>query len=1060
MPTHNRGMKRVNLNRGDAVLIYAKRIFPLVLPAILILMLFSTTANATYFGKNSVQYTYFEWEYLTTEHFNIYYNQDGRKIADFTAEVAEQTYRELAQRFNYFPENPQPITIITYKSHNDFEQTNVAGGTHGESTGGFTEFLKNRVVVPYEGDYGKYRHVVHHELTHAFFLTMLFGEGFGAIVSGISQVRIPLWFIEGMAEYESQRGLDSETETVLRDAVINDILPEIRHLDMMGYLGVYKYGQSVLYYIAHHYGDEKIGEIVHHLRQLRDLDRTLKMSIGIGEEELSKNWRRFIKERYWPQVVEMDMPEAITQRMTNHEKEFCYVNNSPALSPNGAMIAFITDRSDYFDVYLMNSLDGKIIRRLVRGQRTGNFEELHWLRPGITWSPDGEKIAFCAKSGERDALYLIDVATGKMTRKITFEADALFSPSWSPNGDQIALIHVLNGQSDLAIVSLETGEHRHITHDLFDEADPEWTVNGKQILFTSNRDGAPLDYQDAPFDTPYERQFENFDIYKYDTENESLERLTNDDYNERTPMWIKDANSIVYVSDKSGTYNLYIRDLTDNSETGITNLVSGCFQPTISHQTGAMAFSSFSKSGYDIFMINDPLNPELHSEPKQLSEPEKIPLCCHEGQKTNSGIGDYSRYVFNTLKIKQEEPDSLEMLPDSLEIAQRTKDENGRYKSKDYSIQLSPDYVYLNAGYSPYYQMQGAGMVMFSDIIGNHQLYMSLDLNRSIEWSSIFLGYEYLAHRMNISTGFYQYANLYYGSEAYWLDRQMGVSLASGYPLSKFKRIDFGVTVWEVERKVFEDYLFDPSAAGSRRTSVLPHLGFIHDTAVWHNSVEPGNGSRWRVDAEWSPNIYSEDSERGLDFHTLSFDWRNYLNYKKDYSLATRISGAVSQGREPQRFYLGGMNNWFNYRIDEGDDVKVDDVEDIYLSKFVTPLRGVGFYNQIGTRYLLSNVEFRFPFIRHLMFGWPLPAYFYNIRGALFWDMGAAWKLRREYDPDEAVDQPADIDDLWKQHWTNGYGFGVRLDLGIFPIKWDVAWSKDPSSDMKPRYYFSINAGF
>ena len=79
--------------------------------------------------------------------------------------------------------------------------------------------------------------------------------------------------------------------------------------------------------------------------------------------------------------------------------------------------------------------------------------------------------------------------------------------------------------------------------------------------------------------------------------------------------------------------------------------------------------------------------------------------------------------------------------------------------------------------------------------------------------------------------------------------------------------------------------------------------------------------------------------------------------------------------------------------------------------------------------------------------GWPLPAYFYNVRGATFFDIGTAW--------DKSKDQ--EINHL---DWTYGYGFGIRLDLGIFPIEWDVAWSPDPTSDLRPRYYFSINAGF
>ncbi|NQU05044.1 MAG: BamA/TamA family outer membrane protein [Calditrichaeota bacterium] len=140
--------------------------------------------------------------------------------------------------------------------------------------------------------------------------------------------------------------------------------------------------------------------------------------------------------------------------------------------------------------------------------------------------------------------------------------------------------------------------------------------------------------------------------------------------------------------------------------------------------------------------------------------------------------------------------------------------------------------------------------------------------------------------------------------------------------------------------------------------------------------------------------------------------------------------------------------NWFNARYDNpSNDVSLQ-VEDIYYSRFVTPLRGVGYYNQIGNRYILGNFEFRFPFIKHLIMGWPLPFYFRNIRGATFFDVGTAW-----YPRDTNSNLLPDPDD-----WASGFGFAIRMDLGVFPIEWDIAWS--PETDYMPQYYFSLNYGF
>ena len=129
----------------------------------IILLLFSTTpalTQETIFGKNKVQYTEFEWYYIQSDHFDIYFNIGGEYIANFTADVAESSYTQISKSFRYQITNRIPI--IVYNSHNEFQQTNVVNSYLEEGIGGVTELFKNRVVLPFEGDYKKFRHVIHH----------------------------------------------------------------------------------------------------------------------------------------------------------------------------------------------------------------------------------------------------------------------------------------------------------------------------------------------------------------------------------------------------------------------------------------------------------------------------------------------------------------------------------------------------------------------------------------------------------------------------------------------------------------------------------------------------------------------------------------------------------------------------------------------------------------------------------------------------------------------------------------------------------------------------------
>ncbi|MDZ7374127.1 MAG: biopolymer transporter Tol, partial [candidate division KSB1 bacterium] len=409
--------------------------------------------QAQYFGKNKVQYTYFHWQYIQTKHFDIYFTDGGKSLAEFVAKRAERAYEQMSRDFRY--ELADRITIIVYRSHNDFEQTNVDLSPPEESVGGFTEFFKNRVVIPYEGEWEKFRHVLHHELTHAVSLQMMYGTGVMSIIMGMTRLQLPMWFVEGLAEYES-RGWDTESDMFMRDATINGYVPQIASLD--GFMA-YKGGQSVWAFIAEKYGDQKVGEIMGKVKISRSVERGLRQAIGLDVRELSERWQKHLKKRYWPDIAGRDEPEDIAKRLTNHKKDGSFVNLSPALNPRGDKVAYISDKTGYFDVYLMSAIDGKSLGKIISGQRSGGLEELHWLRGrNLSWSPDGRYLVMSSKAGKRDRLNIIDVAERKIVRTYSFDLDAIYNPAWSPDGDRICFVGVDYGRSDLYVYTISTGQ--------------------------------------------------------------------------------------------------------------------------------------------------------------------------------------------------------------------------------------------------------------------------------------------------------------------------------------------------------------------------------------------------------------------------------------------------------------------------------------------------------------------------------------------------------------------------------------------------------------------------
>ena len=152
-------------------------------------------------------------------------------MAERAAPLIEEAYRYLVDSFDYVPTETFPYVL--YSSYQEFLQTNVFPISEG--TLGVTSREDLKLTLPYLGDHRLFREVGTHELTHEFTIqkvrTVTKGvKGFGDPMTGM-----PLWFIEGLAEFYTHRGLDPETEMLVRDVLVNpDVLRGYAYIDFDG----------------------------------------------------------------------------------------------------------------------------------------------------------------------------------------------------------------------------------------------------------------------------------------------------------------------------------------------------------------------------------------------------------------------------------------------------------------------------------------------------------------------------------------------------------------------------------------------------------------------------------------------------------------------------------------------------------------------------------------------------------------------------------------------------------------------------------------------------------
>jgi Tol biopolymer transport system component len=1032
---------------------------------IMLLVLFALSVSAAQdgnFGKNKVQYKKFTWSYIQTSHFDIYFYEGGASIANFTAFAAESAYTSISKTMRYQLNNR--IAIMVYNSHNDFQQTNVVGEYLEEGIGGVTELFKNRVVIPFEGNYRQFRHVIHHELVHAVMNDMFYGGSIQSIISNNIRIQLPLWISEGFAEYEALRW-DTNSDMFMRDAAIHTYLPPIERLG--GYFA-YRGGQSVFYYIANKYGEQKIAEILHRIKSLRNVDAGFKSAIGLSVEELSERWHKEQKVLYWPDVAKREEPEDFATRLTDHVKENNFYNTSPAISPQGDKIAFISDRDDYFDVFVISTIDNKITK-VLDGQRTKNFEELHLLTPGMSWSPDGKRIALTAKSGERDAIYLVDVNSGD-EEKIDVDLEGIFSVDWSRQGDKLIFVGNTSYQSDIYSYDLKTKALKNLTEDPFSDSEPVWSPDGTKIFFVSDRrdqvskNMLPGNFKMVRFN------YRQLDIYSMDLASGEIVRITNDEESDETsPVVSPDGKKILYVSDRNGNGNVYERDLTSKADRPVTNAITGVYQLSLSADGNKLAFSALNEAGFDVFLLKTPFEKKLEIDKLELTEYIKrkqrtaVPAADtlnsaalpEPPKDTVSVYGenvriDLNNYVFNDDAeiVKEQDPVSA-VKTTTMEIA-GNMDEDSNFIVNKYKLNFSPDIVYGNAAFSTFYGVQGTTMMAFSDMLGDHQIYFLTNLLLDLKNSDYVLAYYYLPAFIDYGIqGYHSARFLYLEDQSGFVTlnrfRTWGISASASLPLDRFNRLEFGVSWMNLLRENLE-YSSTPN---QRRELIVPALGFVHDNTLW-GYTSPNNGSRYNINGMFSPSLGSNS----LDFQTYTADYRTYFKFWRTYSFVVRYSGGISLGKDAQRFFIGGTDGWINRAFENGG-IPIVDIEDFAFLTPALPMRGFNYNVKNGTKFALMNYELRYPFIQYLVTG-GLPIALGNITGATFLDIGSSWTHEsafRSFKKDSRGNTVTE--DL-----LIGTGMGVRMFLFGLPLKIDVAWSYGGSTFSVPKYYFSLGGDF
>lgn len=950
-----------------------------------LLLLLPLTLSAQYFGRNKVRWEQFDWQVLKTEHFDIYYYPQAEANVRVAARLAERWYDRLSAVFGREFTERKPV--IFYANQTDFQQTTAIRGFIGQGTGGVTEALKTRVVLPFTGDFGETNHVLGHELVHVFQYDILFDRGLAeGGVRGGGPVDVPLWFIEGLAEYLSLGRVSPHTAMWLRDALARDSLPDLEDLSRDPRLFPYRWGHAFWAYVGGRWGDAAVARVF--IRGTRiGVEGALQEVLGTSMEDFSEAWKASIRETYGPVIEGRVVPARVGTRILPEDLDRRDIYISPVLSPDGSTVALLSTRGLFsFDLYLADARTGEIRQKLFSADADPHFDALRFLDSAGTWSPDGRQFAFVVLSKGDNQIAILDTGSGRIEQRIQPEGvEAMWNPAWSPDGRFIAFSGAKGGITDLYLHELETGRTRALTDDPFGDLQPEWSPDGRTLAFVSDRGAGEVeDLAQAPMG-----------IWLLDVETRRVrEAAILAGGNRTNPRFGPGGRDLYFLSDRDGVSDLYRTSLATGETFRVTNLTTGIsgigrLSPalTVSERTGRVLFSVFQDSSYTIHS----LEPEqARGEPVSAAPAEALPRAAVLPPLEPRRQSLVSQYLL--------EPAQLPAIRPELE---------------EYDPKLELDFLgpAVGVGVSSFGTSVGGDIsAFFSDVLGHHEVGVSLQgatgeidelggqayylnqegrwqLGGALSWIPYVSAFTSVRGDTVVVDGQEVQATVY--SQVREKVTQQRASAIAHYPLSTTRRFESAVGYTRLD---FDAELREVVAVGSQvldRTErdlrspegidyYQASFAFVGDSSYF-GYTSPVRGRRYRLEVE--PTFGD------LDFQAVTADFRNYT-FWRPVTLAVRALhfGRYGDDAESGRItpiYLGRPTLVRGYEL---GDIDISECTPIPGDPEACP----EFDRLVGSRIGVVNLELRVPLFGTESFGLvTMP--FLPTELSAFVDVGTAW---------------------------------------------------------------------
>jgi hypothetical protein len=624
------------------------------------------------------------WQTLTSDHFAVHFHDGAEARAREVVAIAEQVHARLSRLFDWTPAERTEVVLT-----DEYDVTN----------GYASFFPANRMTLllappdgvnSLEDHAGWLETVITHEYVHILHLDKARGlpkglrRAFGRFPLLFPNALQPNWLIEGIATYYETdlargigRGQSSFFDMLMRLEAANGAKPLTQvNQEVDTWPGghvPYLYGVQFYNFLKSRYGEDKIQQGVHNYSDNIIPFRILSNSRDTVGQDLRELWGEFERDRkaqYTAQLAAIRRQgEQAGERLT---QDGFFAGQTRALADGTVFYTAFDGRND--PALMVLRPGARKPERLAR-VHFGARLDVHPTAGILVAQPE-----LCRNTRYYYDLYRVDARHGRrerLTHCARYRAAA-----WSPDGKRIAAVHHELGYSSLDVLDRQGQPLERLWSGTSDEivADLAWSPDGASLAAS------------------VWRRESGWNIELFSLSDKRWRALTHDAAIEAQPQFSQDGRSLLFSSDHGGVYNLRRLSLADGQVTTLSNVTGGAFYPTAGAD-GTIYYIGYGSEGFDLYRLTTataaPLpTPASPRGPSAIAavKPEVPPALRVEDYSPYSGLSP--RWWFPHLVVESGRTEIGATTSGSDALARHLYVVDAAYDFVNHSTVGSLDYIY------------------------------------------------------------------------------------------------------------------------------------------------------------------------------------------------------------------------------------------------------------------------------------------------------------------------------------------------------------------------------